>query len=72
MRQIPVIRSSAIRLLPIEVKATTRLRLRDAAHLRSFRAEYREKARAGLLIHTGSPLEWIALDVLAVPWTRVV
>jgi predicted AAA+ superfamily ATPase len=59
------------RLLPIEVKATTRPRLADAVHLRSFRAEYGKKARAGLLLHTGHSLQWLAPDVLAVPWWRV-
>jgi predicted AAA+ superfamily ATPase len=59
------------RLLPIEVKATARPRLGDAAHLRTFRAEYGRKARAGLLLHTGSTLEWLTPDVLAAPWWRV-
>jgi len=59
-------------LVPIEIKATGRPRLVDAAHLRTFRAEYGTQARAGLLLHTGSTLEWIAPDVLAVPWWRVV
>lgn len=59
------------RLLPIEVKAGARPRLADAKHLRSFRAEYGKKARAGLLLHTGSTLDWLTPDVLAVPWWRV-
>jgi hypothetical protein len=59
------------RLLPIEVKATGRPGLRDTAHLRTFRAEYGKKARAGLLLHTGTTLEWLAPDVLAAPWWRV-
>jgi len=59
------------RLLPIEVKATPRPRLRDAAPLRAFRAEYGKAARSGLLLHTGSTVEWLAPDVLAVPWWRV-
>ena len=59
------------KLLPIEVKATTRPRLADAAHLRTFRAEYGKKARAGLLLHTGTTLEWLAPDVLAAPWWSV-
>ncbi|MBL8730031.1 MAG: ATP-binding protein [Planctomycetes bacterium] len=58
-------------LLPIEVKASTRPRLADAVHLRSFRQEYGKRARAGLLVHTGSTLEWLAPDVLAVPWWRL-
>jgi predicted AAA+ superfamily ATPase len=56
------------RLLPIEIKAGGRPRLADAAHLRSFRAEYGKRARAGLLLHTGSALEWLTPDVLAAPW----
>jgi hypothetical protein len=59
------------RLLPIEVKASARPRLADAAHLRCFRGEYGKQARAGLLLHTGGTLEWLAPDVLAVPWWRV-
>lgn len=59
------------RLLPIEIKGSARPRLADAAHLRTFRAEYGKRARAGLLLHTGSTLEWLAPDVLAAPWWRV-
>jgi len=59
------------RLLPIEVKASARPRLGDARHLLTFRAEYGRKARAGLLLHTGKTLQWIAPDVLAAPWWYV-
>ena len=59
------------KLIPIEVKGTARPRLADAAALRSFRAEYGAKARAGLLLHSGTTTEWLAPDVLAVPWWRV-
>ena len=59
------------RLLPIEVKATTRPRRRDTAALRTFRAEYGQRSRAGLLLHSGSLVDWIAPDVLAAPWWRV-
>ena len=45
------------RLLPVEVRASARPRLSDTTHLRTFRAEYGKKARAGLLLHTGSTLE---------------
>lgn len=60
------------RLLPIEIKASGRPRLADASHLRVFRTEYGPKSRAGLLLHTGSTMEWLAPDVLAVPWWRVI
>ena len=59
------------RLLPVEVKATARPRLRDAGHLRAFHAEYGDRARAGLLLHTGTAVEWLAPNVLAAPWWRV-
>ncbi|MBI2969178.1 MAG: ATP-binding protein [Gammaproteobacteria bacterium] len=58
------------RLVPIEIKATGRPRLSDTAHLRAFRKEYGRKARAGLLLHSGSTLEWLTPDVLAAPWWR--
>ena len=58
-------------LLPVEVKASAGPRLSDAAHLRTFRAEYGKKARADLLLHTGSTLEWLSPDVLAGPWWKV-
>jgi len=58
-------------LLPIEVKSTARPRLSDAVHLRTFRAEYGKKARAGLLLHTGNAIEWLGPDVLAAPWWTV-
>ena len=58
-------------MLPIEVKSTAHPRLSDAAYLRKFRAEYGKKSRAGLLLHTGSTIEWLAPDVLAAPWWTV-
>jgi predicted AAA+ superfamily ATPase len=60
------------RLLPIEVKSTSRPRLSHAKHLLTFRAEYGDRAHGALLLHTGSTLEWLAPDVLAAPWWRVV
>ena len=60
------------RLLPVEVKATTRPRRRDTTALRTFRAEYGERSRAGLLLHNGNLVDWIAPDVLAAPWWRVI
>lgn len=59
------------RLLPIEVKATTRPRPSDAAALRTFRKEYPDASRAGLLLHAGGETSWIADGVLAAPWWRL-
>ena len=58
-------------LLPIEVKATARPRLRDAANLRTFRSEYGEMSMPGLLLHTGDLVDWLTPDVLAAPWWGV-
>jgi uncharacterized protein len=69
--EVDLVIESGNELLPIEVKATPRPRLGDAKHLLSFRAEYGKKARAGLLLHTGSQTEWLAPAVLSAPWWRV-
>ena len=37
----------------------------------AFRKEYGRQARAGLLLHTGDALEWLAPAVLAAPCWRV-
>lgn len=70
--EVDLIVESGGRLLPIEIKASARPSVGDTRHLRSFRAEHGKKARAALLLHTGSTLEWIAPDVLAAPWWRVI
>lgn len=59
------------RLIPIEVKSTSRPRLSDATNLLTFQAEYGNRCRAGLLLHTGSEMSWLTPSVLAVPWWRV-
>ena len=53
------------------MRGRSKWRLADCAHLRSFRAEYGSQARAGLLLHTGTSLEWLTADVLAAPWWRL-
>ena len=60
------------RLLPIEVKATTRPRRRDTTALRTFQAEYGNRSRAGLLLHTGTLTDWITPTILATPWSRLI
>jgi predicted AAA+ superfamily ATPase len=69
--EVDFVVESGDRLLPIEVKANAKPRLTEAAHLRTFRAEYGKRARAGLLLHAGSALAWLTPDVLAVPWWKV-
>lgn len=69
--EVDFVIEAAGRLLPVEIKAGARPRIGDAAHLRTFRAEYGKKARPGLLLHTGNSVEWLTPDVLAAPWWRV-
>ncbi len=59
-------------LLPIEVKATRNPRLRDTAGIRSFQREYSDVTRAGIVVHEGNLIEWLAPGVLALPWWRVI
>lgn len=60
------------RVLPIEVKSTERPRQDDIKHLRTFCAEYGTQSRAGLLLHTGTTIDWLAPNVLAVPWWMII
>lgn len=58
-------------LLPIEVKTSAEPRTGDVKHLLAFRSEYGKRSRAGLLLHTGSTVDWLAPGVLAAPWWAV-
>lgn len=60
------------KVLPIEIKATSRPRISDAANLLAFQKEYGADARAGLLLHNGTTIEWLTPKVLAVPWWKVI
>ena len=60
------------RIFPVEVKASKRPHIGDAAKLRIFRQEYGNLSRSGLLLHTGDEISWLTDDVLAVPWWRVI
>ncbi len=70
-QEVDLVVEAGGRLLPIEVKATARPRLADAAGLRAFRADYADLCRTGLLLHTGSTLDWLGPGVLAAPWWAV-
>jgi uncharacterized protein len=59
-------------LLPVEIKASDRPRTNDIKHLLAFREEYGKRSRAGLLLHTGTTIEWLSPGVLAAPWWAVV
>jgi hypothetical protein len=61
-----------LRLLPVEVKATSKPRIADARHLVAFRNEYRKTALPALLLHAGNEVKWISDGVLAAPWWKVI
>jgi len=69
--EVDLVIEAADNLIPIEIKATERPRLGDAAHLRAFRTEYGDRSGPGLLLHTGSTMEWLTPNVLAAPWWKV-
>ena len=70
-REVDFVVESGEKLLAIEVKATTRPRIRDITGLQLFRQEYRDRFVGGLLLHAGSQVEWLADGILAAPWWRV-
>ena len=55
-------------LIPIEIKSTTRPGFKDSANLRLFRSQYQENCQAGLVLHAGDELNWLAPNILAAPW----
>jgi len=70
--EVDLVVERGMELLGIEVKATSRPRASDAAHLRTFRDEYGEQVRGCLLLHAGDSVEWLGPRILAAPWWRVV
>lgn len=58
-------------LLAIEVRSGPRPSHADTAGLRAFAAEYGDRVRGGLVLHAGTESYWLAPNVLATPWWRV-
>ena len=59
------------RVLPIEVKASTRVVPHDSKGLEAFLDEYPDLSDGGLLLYGGSEIFSITRRVLAVPWWRI-
>lgn len=70
-REVDFVIELGERLLAIEVKAGVQPSYGDSAGLRLFRQEYGERFAGGLLLHGGEETQWLAEDVLAAPWWRV-
>jgi predicted AAA+ superfamily ATPase len=60
------------RLLPVEVKTSTRVSSRDARGISTFREEYGLAVQGGLVLYAGAETFWLADGILAAPWWRVV
>ncbi len=60
------------KLLPVEVKTTSRPRYRDTKNLLAFRRENPDTSLCGLVLHTGDAVKQLAPGVLAAPWWTVV
>ena len=58
---------SGRKLLPVEVKASGRVRGGDARHLRSFLDDYPGRARFGLILHGGEKAFVLTRRVVALP-----
>jgi hypothetical protein len=59
------------RLLPVEVKAATRVQPADARGLEAFLDEYPDLAEGGLLLHAGEEAFPLTRRVWAAPWWQV-
>lgn len=60
------------RLLPIEIKAATRVNVTDAKALEAFVDEYPDLADGALLLYGGNQAYPLTQRVLAVPWWQVI
>ena len=65
--EVDVMIEQAGTVIPIEIKATSRPRVGDTAHLRLFLDDYGKAAPHGLLLHTGERAERIADRIWAIP-----
>ena len=66
--EVDLVVETPTRLLPIEVKAATRVRPSDARGVEAFLDEYPELTDGGLLLYGGREVYPVTRGVLAVPW----
>lgn len=71
-REVDFVIEAGRTLLPIEVKTTQQPSSGDLASLRAFMDEYGDRAVGGLLLYGGEETFWVAKEVLAAPWWKVV
>ena len=66
--EVDLVVETPARLLPVEVKAASRVTPDDAKGLEAFLDEYRDRADGALLLHGGEEVFPLTRRVLAVPW----
>ncbi|MGH7460282.1 MAG: ATP-binding protein, partial [Longimicrobiales bacterium] len=70
--EVDFVIGAGARVIPIEVKTTVHPSTQDIVSLSVFLEEYADRATAGLLLHAGDQTYWIARNILAAPWWRVI
>lgn len=70
-REVDFVVERRNRVLPIEVKATTRPAPADWKHLRAFLDEYGDLAVGALLLHCGEEVVPVSDRIVAAPWWRI-
>ena len=66
-REVDFVIEHGRKLLPIEVKLTTKPTIHDAASLLAFMDEH-PQAQLGVVVHGGDNVQWLHTKVVAVPW----
>lgn len=66
-REVDFVIEHGRKLLPIEVKMTSKPSIHDAANLLAFMEEH-PLAQLGVLVHGGENVAWLHSKVVAVPW----
>lgn len=69
--EVDCIIDTGAKLIPIEIKAHSRISQNDISGLVSFMDEYKEKATKGYVITMGKHNEKITDDITAVPWFNI-
>ena len=68
LRTEPDLQPLLAQYVPIEIKAASRVALADLRGLRTFLSDYADVAPTGYAVTTGSAVEKLSDNILAVPW----
>lgn len=68
--EVDLIVDTGKKLIPIEIKASNRVRLSELKGLRNFLEDYSEKATQGYVITMGGKKEKLSKNITSVPWNE--